>query len=169
MRLQINYNTYNSYNSACYAVRTQQNVTKKRVGGQRTTQGQLCWDSKKTETKPKTLWLKFLKWKEVIDIPPFNDIKLLPGRISSHTCWLHEYLLSRFSRVCLFATPWTAVHQGSSVHGILQARILEWVVMSSSRGSSWLRDQTRISYVSCIAGGFFTAESSGKPQLLTSY
>ena len=123
----------------------------------------------KTETKPKTLWLKFLKWKEVINIPPFNDIKLLPGRISSHTCWLPEYLLSRFSCVQLFATPWTAVHQGSSVHGILQARILEWVVMSSSRGSSWLRDQTCISYVSCIAGGFFTAESSGKPQLLTSY
>ena len=31
---------------------------------------------------------------------------------------------------------------GSSVHGILQARILEWVAISFSRGSSWLRDQT---------------------------
>ena len=39
---------------------------------------------------------------------------------------------------------------GSSVHGILQARILEWVVMPSSRGSSWPRDQTRTSYISCI-------------------
>ena len=39
---------------------------------------------------------------------------------------------------------------GSSVHGILQARILEWVAMPSSRGSSQPRDQTRISYVSCI-------------------
>ena len=36
---------------------------------------------------------------------------------------------------------------GSSVHGISQARILEWVAISSSRGSSWPRDQT---YVSCI-------------------
>ena len=36
---------------------------------------------------------------------------------------------------------------GSSVHGILQARILEWVSMPSSRGSSWPRDQTQISYV----------------------
>ena len=36
---------------------------------------------------------------------------------------------------------------GSSVHGILQARILEWVSVSYSRGSSWLRDWTR---VSCI-------------------
>ena len=38
----------------------------------------------------------------------------------------------------------------SSVRGILQARILEWVVMPSSRGSSQSRDQTLISYVSCI-------------------
>ena len=39
---------------------------------------------------------------------------------------------------------------GSSVHGILQARILEWAAVPSSRGSSQPRDQTRISYVSCI-------------------
>ena len=39
---------------------------------------------------------------------------------------------------------------GTSVHGILQTRILEWVAMPSSRGSSWLRDQTHVSYVSCI-------------------
>ena len=38
----------------------------------------------------------------------------------------------------------------SSVHGILQARILEWVAMPSSRGSSPPRDRTRVSYVSCI-------------------
>ena len=41
----------------------------------------------------------------------------------------------------------------SSVHGIFQARILEWVVISYSRGSSWSRDQTDISGVSCIGGG----------------
>jgi len=38
---------------------------------------------------------------------------------------------------------------GSSVHGILQARILKWVAMPFSRGSSQPRDQTRISYISC--------------------
>ena len=39
---------------------------------------------------------------------------------------------------------------GSSVHLILQARILEWVAMPSSRGSSWPRDRTHVvSYVSC--------------------
>ena len=39
---------------------------------------------------------------------------------------------------------------GSSVCGILQGRILEWVAMPSSRDSSQLRDQNCISYVSCI-------------------
>ena len=48
---------------------------------------------------------------------------------------------------------------GSSIHGNLQARILEWVAIPFSR------DQTRISCISCIAGGFFTAEPPGKPFL----
>ena len=39
---------------------------------------------------------------------------------------------------------------GSSVHGMLQARILEWVAMPSSRGASQPKDQTLVSYVSCI-------------------
>ena len=47
--------------------------------------------------------------------------------------------------------------------GILQARILEWVAMPSSRGSSQPRDRTRVSRNSCIAGTFFTAEPPGKP------
>ena len=42
---------------------------------------------------------------------------------------------------------------GSSVRGILQARILEWVAIPFSRGSSWPRDQT---WVSCTVGRFFT-------------
>ena len=40
---------------------------------------------------------------------------------------------------------------GSSVHGILQARILEWIAISSSRGSSWPRDRTHLSCASCIS------------------
>ena len=51
----------------------------------------------------------------------------------------------------------------SSVHGILQARILEWVAISSSRGSSRLRDWTQVPWVSRIVGGFFTAEPPGMP------
>ena len=47
---------------------------------------------------------------------------------------------------------------GSSVHGILQARTLDWVAMPSSRGFSSPRDLTHVSCGSCIAGGFFTTE-----------
>ena len=50
----------------------------------------------------------------------------------------------------------------SSVHRILQARILEWVAIPFSSGSLWPRDQT---LVSCIAGGFFTIRARGKPQV----
>ena len=46
---------------------------------------------------------------------------------------------------------------GSSDHGILQARILEWVAISFSRGSSQPRDQILISYVSCIGITFNTS------------
>ena len=49
---------------------------------------------------------------------------------------------------------------GSSVHDIFQARILEWVIISFSRGSSQLRDQTQ---VSCTAGRLLT-ELQGKPK-----
>ena len=43
-----------------------------------------------------------------------------------------------------------------SIHGILQAGILEWIAISSSRGPSRPKDRTQICYVSCIAGRFFT-------------
>ena len=46
---------------------------------------------------------------------------------------------------------------GSSIHGISQARILEWVAVSFSRGPSPPRDQTR---VSCTAGRFFTIRAT---------
>ena len=46
---------------------------------------------------------------------------------------------------------------GFSVHGILQARILEWVNIAFSRGSSWPRDRTQ---VSCIAGRIFTPRAT---------
>ena len=66
------------------------------------------------------------------------------------------------SRVWLFATQWTVVCQAPLSMGILQARILEWVAMPSSRGSSQLRDWTQ---VSCIAGKFFTIWATREAQL----
>ena len=59
---------------------------------------------------------------------------------------LHMCVLSCFSHVRFFATPWT-VAAGLSVHGVLQARILEWIAMPSSRGS--FRPS------SCIAGRLY--------------
>ena len=66
-----------------------------------------------------------------------------------------------FSCVRLFATPWTVACQAPQSMGILQARILEWVDMTSSRGSSQHRDQTQVSR---IAGGFFTVCASREAQ-----
>ena len=57
-----------------------------------------------------------------------------------------------------FATPWSVALPGSSVHGVSQARILEWVDIFVSRESSQPRDQTCFS---CLAGGFFTTETPG--------
>ena len=70
-------------------------------------------------------------------------------------------------RVWLFATTCTVAHQappGKEKHGIFQARILQWVAISFSRGSSQPKDQTRISCVSCIGRWifFFTTEPYGK-------
>ena len=59
-------------------------------------------------------------------------------------------VLSFCSPVALFVTPWTVAPPGSYVHGILQVRILEWVDTPSSGGSSWPRDQTCVSSISCI-------------------
>ena len=60
-------------------------------------------------------------------------------------------MLSRFSCVWLFCNPMHCSPPGSYVHETLQARILEWIAMPSSRGSSWPRDQIRTSCVSCTS------------------
>ena len=65
-------------------------------------------------------------------------------RVSYH---LHIYIYPSLCDPTDYSPP------GSSVLGILQARILEWVAIPFSRGSSWARDQTQ---VSCIAGRFFS-------------
>ena len=61
-------------------------------------------------------------------------------------------MLSRFSCVWLFATLWT----GSSVHEILQARVLEWAAVPWATRFSQPRDQTRVSTSPALAGGFPT-------------
>ena len=81
----------------------------------------------------------------------------------SHYYNTYAYVCASLLQSCL--TLHNTVHcspSDSSVCGILQTRILEWVSMSFSRGSSWLRDQTHVSYVSCI-GSSFPLALPGKP------
>ena len=61
----------------------------------------------------------------------------------------------------LFVTPQAVTHQASLVHGILQARILEWVAIPFSRESSLPRDWTQVSH---IAGRFFTIWATREAQ-----
>ena len=72
-----------------------------------------------------------------------------------------EKVFAVLSRVQLFVTPWNAARQAPLSMGLLQAGILEWVAMPSSRRSSQPRDWTQ---VSCIAGGFFTIWSTKEAQ-----
>ena len=63
----------------------------------------------------------------------------------SHCISLHVCVLSHFSWVQLFATPWTVAHQALLSMWILQARILESVAIPCSRGSSQPKDRIHIS------------------------
>ena len=80
----------------------------------------------------------------------------------THTHITHTRVLHVCSVVksCLtLCDPVDYSSPGSSAHGISQARILEWVAISFSRGSSWSREWT---HISCLAGGFFTTEAPRK-------
>ena len=59
------------------------------------------------------------------------------------------------SHVQFFCNPMDCSPSGSSLHGISQARILEWVAISSPRGTSQPRDWTHVSCISCTASEFF--------------
>ena len=67
-------------------------------------------------------------------------------------CWVAQSCLT-------LCDPLDSSPPGSSVHEILQGRILEWGCHFLSRGSCWSRDQT---CVSCIAGGFFHCWATGE-------
>ena len=85
----------------------------------------------------------------------WSDLAAAAAGHCSHALVAWKWKL--LSCVWLFATPWT-------LHGILQARILEWVAFPFSRGSSQPRDRTQVSR---IAGGFFNQRShKGSPRIL---
>ena len=89
----------------------------------------------------------------------------IPEFVSSH--WLghisiHKMCLQLMCVSCLVVSDSLRPHElynlpGSSVHGISQARILEWVTISFSEGSSQPKNQTQ---VSCTTGRFFTTSTT---------
>ena len=102
------------------------------------------------------LWPGLLHWKLRALAPG------PPGKFSQVFCYcVHAKLLQSCLTLC---DPINCSPPGSSVHGILQARMLEWVALPSSRGFSQPRGPTHSSWSSCIGGRFIiTAEPVGKP------
>ena len=78
-----------------------------------------------------------------IPIVNFQRLQRSPSPVLSRVC-VHTQLSPTF------CNPRDCSPPGSSVHGIFQARILKWVAISYSKGSSWHRDQTGVSCVFCI-------------------
>ena len=129
----------------------------------------------------KSLQLCPTLWDPIDGSPPGSPV---PGILQARTLeWVAisfsiawKVKVKSLSRVRLLATPWTAAYQAPpsmgfsrqeywsglplpspmdyTVYGILQVRILEWVVFPFSKGSSQPRDQTQGSW---IVGGFFTS------------
>ena len=100
-------------------------------------------------------------------LPPFlHSLRLIENYLGRYSISCNNYFkalsatpimpfISVFVSIDWFLS-WRRVMPGSSVRGILQARILEWVDIPFSRGSSQSRDWTWVSFVSCFAGRFFT-------------
>ena len=97
-----------------------------------------------------------IKWSSIIQV---KDMQIC-SNFTSHSCVLSQkaaggyYQLRKMKVKCpTLCNTMDCSPPGSSVHGIFQARVLEWVAISFSRGSSWPRDQTQVSRV---AGRSFT-------------
>ena len=87
----------------------------------------------------------------------FNTWEYLYWKMENKKYIYSKYVLVAQSCLTL-CDPMDCNVPGSSVHGIFQTRILEWVAIFFSRGSSWPRDWTQ---VSCIAGRLLTPEPQG--------
>ena len=104
------------------------------------------------------------KWRNLLLVEPCTSEKVCDWLIS--LCWwcLENECIS-CSVLSDSCDPMGYSLSGPSVHGILQARILEWVAIPFSRGSSWPRDRTQFSH---ITGRFFTVWAT-RQALVISY
>ena len=109
-------------------------------------------------------WVERDKWRNLLLVEPWTSEKVCDWLIS--LCW---WCLENESISCSVLSdscdPMGYSLSGPSVHGILQARILEWVAIPFSRGSSWPRDWTQFSH---ITGRFFTVWAT-RQALVISY
>ena len=94
-------------------------------------------------------------WRSLAGYSPWG-----PKRVG-HKWGTNTFTFKCFSRIWL-CNPMDCDPPGSSVHGILQAWILEWVAIPFSRGSSQPRDRTRVSHMAA-ASKSLPFESPGKP------
>ena len=137
-------------------------------------------------------WVQYLGWEDLLEKEMAIHSSILawkipwtekPGRLESmgsHKVghdWMtslslfffklnivYTWVLSEVAQLCLtLCNPMHCSLPASSLHGILQVRILEWVAISFSRGSSWPRDLTR---VSCIAGRCFNLWATREAQYM---
>ena len=94
-------------------------------------------------------------------IKPFQKIRYCCSR--NLEFGMNNYQIVLVAQSCPnFCNPMDCSLSGSSLHGIFQARMLEWVAIPFSRGSSQPKDRTRVSH---IAGRFFAIWATKKAQL----
>ena len=118
----------------------------------------------------KRFWKSILKTLNYL----FSQVFQLQSEVPDYS-WIRYYEMMLFLRhdgVRVYSVTWSyptlcdpidCSPLGSSVHGILQVRLLEWVSISFSRRSSQPRDRTHVSCVSCIGKRIFSTEPPRKP------
>ena len=112
------------------------------------------WEPRRQRTLS---WPLYLELRHIVYCLGKFFLNFLNGHCDCQECFGNSWDVFLRSEVCVcvllhptVCDPVDCSPPGSSVHGTLQARILEWVAMPSSRTSSWYRDRTPVSCVSCI-------------------
>ena len=100
-----------------------------------------------------------------VDIPDSSWLRFPCQHRHSVLLW-PAYVLLIAQSCLILCNPTDYSLPGSTVHGILQARILEWIAIPFSRGSSLSRGWT---WVSCVAGGFFNVWAIREYQKILTY
>ena len=114
-------------------------------------------------TKERIQEQDIVKWRKVYSERNTSH-RYSVGPLGKHQCiWAYEFLrIYMLSSVQLFVNPMDCSPPGSSVHRILQSRVLEWVTMLSSSGSSRLKDRLRPPELQVDS---LLSEPPGKPSL----